>query len=80
MRIGLNQKTGLGTRGPLEPVNDTKLVLNNYEVTHAHLETIWYHPEPFAVPYNKPALVIAHIFFVSLDRVALSACVDHWHS
>ena len=41
-----NQETVLGNRGPLEVLNDTKLILN------AHFEPIWYHSEPSDVPYS----------------------------
>ena len=38
--------------GPQEALNDTKLVLNDYQgVTHVHLGPIWYHSEPSDVPY-----------------------------
>ena len=42
-----NQETGLGNRGFLMVLNDTKLILNYFKgVTHAHLGPIWYHSEP----------------------------------
>ena len=63
------QESGLPNRGHLMVLNDTKLILNNLEVTHAHLGPIWYHSESsfllpvscsgpfFAVSYSKRTLV-----------------------
>ena len=42
-----NQGTDLGNRGPLEPLNDAKLILND-----AHSVPIWYHSGPSNVPYS----------------------------
>ena len=47
-----NQEIGLGNRGRQKVLNVTKLILNNLEVTHAHLGPIWYHSEPSDVPYS----------------------------
>ena len=35
-----NQKTGLGNRGPLEAINDPKVVVNEEVVNHAKLGII----------------------------------------
>ena len=43
-----NQEIGLGNRGRLKVLNDTKLILN---VTHVHLGPIWCHSEITDVPY-----------------------------
>ena len=42
------QGTGLGNRGPIKAMNNTKLILND----HAHLGPIWYHSEPSDVPVS----------------------------
>ena len=41
-----NQETGLGNKGPLEALNDTKLILEG----HAHLGPIWHYSESSDVP------------------------------
>ena len=39
-------------RGRLKVLYDTKLILNDKAVTHAHLGPIWYHSKPSDVPYS----------------------------
>ena len=46
------QETGLGNRGRLKVLNDTKLVLNEHEWPLNHLGSIWYHSKPSEVPYS----------------------------
>ena len=48
-----NQETGLGNRGRLKVLNDTKLVLNGHEWSPYQLGSIWDHLEPSDFPYSQ---------------------------
>ena len=43
-----NQETGLGNRGRLKSLNETKLVINEHEWPLNHLGSIWYHSVPYS--------------------------------
>ena len=61
-----NQGTGLGNRGHLKVLNDTKLVLN-------HLGSIWYHSQPLEVPYFPNQFLGWDFFAVSYSKPALAS-------
>ena len=46
-----NQETDLENMGLLQELNDTMLILNDKGITHALLQSLWYHSEPSEVPY-----------------------------
>ena len=66
-----NQETGLGNRGPLEILNDTKLILNDKGSPHAHLGSIWNHSERSDVPYSPNQFLGWDFFAVSYSKLAL---------
>ena len=67
------QDTGLGNKGRLMVLNDTKLILNYFKgVTHAHLRPIWYHSEPSDVPYSPNQFLGWDFFTTSYSKTALS--------
>ena len=61
-----NQETGLGNRGPLEALNDTKLVLNKHDWPFNQLGSIWYDSEPSDVPYSPNQFLGWDFFFTAL--------------
>ena len=67
-----NKETGFVKRGPLEALNDTKLLLNDKGVTHALLGPIWYKSEPSDVPYSQNQFLGWEFFFgISYCKPAL---------
>ena len=68
-----NKETGFVNRGPLEALNDTKLVLNDKGVTHALLgRPIWYHSEPSDVPYSPNQFLGWDFFWRFLQQTGSS--------
>ena len=57
-----NQETGLGNRGRLKSLNETKLVINEHEWPLNHLGSIWHHSEPLEVP-SSPNQFLGLDFF-----------------
>ena len=52
VRNGKKVQTGLGNRGRLMVLNDTKLILNDFRVTQVNLGPIWYNSEPSNIPFS----------------------------
>ena len=69
------QETGLGNRGRLKVLNDTKLILKDqrgHSITHAQLGSIWHRSEPLGVP-NFPWNFVA----ASYSKIAID--LFPWH-
>ena len=82
---GANQETGFGNRGPLEALNDTKFILNDWLGHSCSLRTNLVSfrtfrcplfPKPvswlglfLAVSYSKPALVVDSIEEWCIDLI-----------
>ena len=60
-------------------LNDTKLILNDQGVTHAHLGPIWYHSEPSDVPYSPNQFLDWDFFAVSYSKTAVSRLKKKMH-
>ena len=76
-----NQETGLGNRGPLEALNDIKLILNDKSTgrgTHAHLGPIWCLLETSDIPYSIPqtSFLVGTIFTVSYSKSDLTYMIS----
>ena len=67
-----NQETGLGNRGTLEALIDTKLILNEHEWLFNHTGSTWYQPEPLEVPYCPNQFLGLNFFAVSYSKPALA--------
>ena len=69
-----NQETGLGNKGHLKVLNNTKLVQMSIIDPLNHLASIWYHTEPLKVSYSPNHFLGWDFFCCFLQQIG-SSCI-----